>query len=357
MRLHLAHLVYRGIRAVPLTAGPGKFLFTLVLIVATQPAMAGGLNLDTPDENLGAGRVLMETGHCVGAVELFDEVVAAAPGTEEAAEAHFLAGQCLEADDALQGAVERYGAALAERRCSAIAVDARFRRGLVRLALDEPHAALRDFRHLQRGRAASTDLQRAKLELQLASCHHGLGRSRRATDLLLPALETLTEANAGAAGEGGGAESVWYLAQAHVLAGDLIGEEMGRVSMDVPSVEEQRQRLDRRLELFEEARQHYRWVGHLSVPLWVCAAGYKLGQLYECQRIGVLQAPPPSFLSTGQQAAYDAQLRETLERWQEQAMAVYRDMLSFAAAAGVQNRWVDLAEDRLAEGPAERLAD
>lgn len=355
MRPNLAHLVNRGNRAVPHTAAPGKFLLISLLIAATAttPAIASTSAGDLLEE----GRILMETGACEEALARFDDVAGQAPHSDEAAHAHFLAGQCLEATRDVEGAIERFGRALTAGRGSEVGVDARFRRGLALLTLGEPRRAQRDFRHLQRAGAPTNDRETAKLDLQLASCQHALGHPRRATDLLLPALETLTAANAGAVEADADPEVLWYLSQAHVLAGDLIGDEMDRISMDVPTIEEQRERLRRRIELFEEAARHYRWAGHLSSPLWVCAAGYQLGQLHERQRLGVLEAPPPDFLSAAQQAVYAAQLHETLGRWLAEAMAIYRDMLAIAAAAGVRNRWVDLAEERLADGPEEPLPD
>jgi tetratricopeptide (TPR) repeat protein len=329
-------------------------VLAIALLVTVTSAAAA---TTSPEDLLEEGRILMDTGACEAALVRFDDVAALAPRSDEAAQAHYLAGQCLERAGELETAVERFGNAMTAGRGSEVAVDARFRRGLAWLALDEPRKAQRDFRSLLRTGAPTSDLETAKLDLQLASCQHGLGRDRRATDLLLPALETLTAANAGAAGVDADPEVLWYLSQAHVLAGDLIAEEMDRVSMDVPTLEAQREGLKRRIELFEEAGQHYRWAGHLSSPLWVCAAGYQLGQLHERQRRGVLEAPAPDFLTAEQQAVYAAQLHETLGRWLDEAMAIYRDMLSFAAAAGVRNRWVDRAEERLAEGPTEPLAD
>lgn len=352
MRSHLAHLVNRGIRAVPLTAAPGKLLF-LVLLCTTPLAAAA----DAPTERIEEAQLLMEAGAWSEAILRCDEAVDLAPRGEDAAQAHFLAGQCHEARGDLESAIERFGEAMAVGRGTAMAVDARFRRGLAWLELGEPRRAQRDFRHLRGKGAADLPVEVARLDLQLAACQHALGRERRATDLLLPALETLTEANAGATAEDGDPQTVWYLAQAHVLAGDLLSDEMDRVSMDVTSIEAQRERLDRRLELFREAKQHYQWAGHLSSPLWVCAGGYKLGQLHERLLRGLTAAPPPDYLSPTQQQVYLDHLHETVDRRQEGALAVYRDTLTYAASAGVQNRWVDLAQARLSEALAETLPD
>jgi len=344
--------VNRGNRAVPHTAAPGKLLF-FIWLAAAVPAAAE----DSPAQLIEEAYLLLEAGACDEAIQRCDEAVALAPRGDEAAQAHYLVGLCRESQGDLPAAVERYGDAIAAGRGTATAVDARFRRGLAWLTLEEPRRAQRDFRHLRNKGVAELPVEVARLDLQLAACQRALGHDRRATDLLLPALDALTEANAGATTADGDPQTVWYLAQAHVLAGDLIGAEMDRVSMDVPSVEEQRERLDRRVELFGEAEQHYRFAGHLASPLWVCAAGYKLGQLHERQRRGVLEAPPPAYLSAEQQRAYMDQLREIVDRWQEQAMAVYRDTLSYAASAGVENRWVDLAADRLADEPSTALPD
>ena len=309
MRPNLAHLVERGYRAVPYTAEPGKAL----LASGTLIALCVFLTWPAP--------------------------VAAEPSANDL----LIQGQWLEREDDLEGALETYDALLSGFQDATEARDARFRRGLTLAHLGRHPEAFPDFRLLRR--RAGEGLERAILDIQLGSCHQALGRSRRATALVVPALESIE------ALEDDGSLA-WYRAQAHVVLGSVLGEGMDRISMDVASERVQRRRLARRVDLFDRAAAHYQVAIEHQQPLWACAAGFQLGWLHERQRAALLGTPAPRHLTDEQAAIYGEALEEVTAGHLTGAADIYRQLLTYAASVGVHNDWIDRARDRLeALGP------
>ena len=276
--------------------------------------------------------VLAQTGACDGAVPLLEELVSRFPASAEAPTALFTWGQCLERFEDLDGASRRYEDLLESYPHAVEAPDARFRHGVLALVQGSYRAALADFRALRGG----TPTERAILGVQLGTCHRGLGHPRRATRLLVAALEDLQAAN----------ES-WYLAQAHVSLGDVLADAMERISMEVQGDRRQRKRLARRQDLFVRAEEHYRAAADTGFPLWGCAAGYKLAAMHEIQRDALLATPPPRWMDEDQIQVYRSTLAERTAGYTIAAADLYRQTLTFAAGSGVENRWTAAARDAL----------
>jgi len=287
---------------------------------------------DGAAELLHDAALLADSGACDGAVPLLQDLVALYPGSNEAPEALFVWARCLERLDDVEGAIRRYGDVLEAYPEAAQARDARFRRGVLLLVQQSPGPALADFRRLR----GETPTERAILELQRGACHQGLGHDRRATRLLVGALQTLE-----------GSDESWYLAQAHVALGDVLAGAMDRISMQVGSERRQRERLARRTSLFDRAAAHYEAAAATGIPLWGCAAGYKLAGMHERQRDALLATPPPRWLDEESARIYRSSLRERTDSYTEAAADLYRQTLTFAAGHGVRNRWTEATQQAL----------
>ncbi len=336
MRSYLAHLVVRGIRAVPHTAAPGK-----VLHIAAAALLAAAVSLAHADDReyddpLIEVTQLMGAGAFDEALQRIDEVLAAEPLPGTAAEALYMRGACHEAMDDLEGAIDAYDQLLADYDWDFWADEARFRRGIDLYLLGEPRAALADLRYLAR----RTDGEPSPVvQLQIGACHEALGRPRRAVRLTVDALENLELDPR--------EQDTWYRAQGHVVLGALLVRASEGVSLQVRRSDAQRERLKQRWELLQQAEGHFRQAGDLGQPLWTCAAGVQLGEAYERFREAILAAPPPRGLNEEQAGVYAAELEATTARYQHNAAAIYRDVLSFAATAGVDNPWTERARKRL----------
>jgi len=328
----------------PLRGEPCYPTLPAVALAAALLLSQHALATEPPGELLGEAAILMETGACDGAIPLLEAVVDGHPGSPEAALALFDLGLCQERMGDLEAALAAYDRGVREPRRSPAFRDTLFRRGLTHLALDDPRPALADFNRLQRTGQARGAREKAVLRLERGACLAALGRPARATRLTVGALEELVSVDLDA-----DPDVAWYRAQAHVVLGDLLADGMGRVSLDTADGELQRERLARRLELFGQARDHYLATQELQAPLWICAAGFRLGQLYERSREDLLAAPAPSLLTEDQAALYRAQLVRRTAAYLEEAASVYRETLRFAAMARVENRWVEGARSRLDE--------
>lgn len=355
MRSYLAHLSEWGFGQMstrPHRGGPCYLLpaplANLVLAAALFPLTASAA--EAPATLLADAVVLMETGACDGAVPLLEELVASHPRAREVPTALFDLGLCRERQGDLDSSLLAYGDVLHSHRRSTVFRDALFRRGLTHAALADPRRALADFSRLRRTGAARDQREKAVLRLQLGACHGALGRTARAARLVVQAQETLEQVDLHE-----DPDAAWYLAQAHVVLGDLLADGMERVSLDTVDGDQQRERLARRLELFSQARDHYLATQSYDSPLWICAAGARLGQLYERAREDLLAAPPPSLLTEEQAALYHAELVRRTAEYLEAAAEVYRETLRFAAMARVDNRWVEQARLRLDELDVEPL--
>lgn len=139
----------------------------------------------------------------------------------------------------------------------------------------------------------------------------------------------------------------WYLAQAHVALGDVLGDAMDGISMVVQGERRQRERLRRRTDLFGRAEEHYRAAADTGVPLWGCAAGYKLAAMHEAQRDALRATPPPRWMSGDQATVYQSSLTERTASYTTAAAGLYRQTLTFAASSGVENRWTEAAQRAL----------
>jgi len=256
-------------------------------------------------------------------------------------------GLCHERMGDLEQAEEAYSRVVARHRRSPAFADALFRRGLTRAEREDARAALRDFRRLQRRLAgpaggSPTPRERAVLDLQLGACHASLGRPAKATRRVVTALEVLEEVDPTL-----DPDVSWYLAQSHVVLGDLLADGMRAVSLDTADGELQRERLSERLELFQASRDHYQSTLRFDAPLWICAAGYKLGMLHEASRTDLLAAPPPALLTEDQARLYRAELERRTTDYLTTAVGLYRETLRFASMARVDNRWIERARARL----------
>ena len=299
------------------------------------------------DELLTEAITLMETGACDAAVPLFRRIEEDHAGAPQVPVALVDRGLCHERMGELQEAEEAYSRVVTRHRRSPAFADALFRRGLTRAEREDPRAALRDFRRLHRrlgrpGSSTPTPRERAVLDLQLGSCHAALGRPATATRLVVPALEILETIDPEQ-----DPDVSWYLAQAHVVLGDLLADGMEEVSLDTPDGELQRERLTRRLELFQMSRDHYQSTLRYDAPLWICASGYKLGMLHEASRAALLAAPAPSLLTEDQARLYRAELERRTADYLTTAAGLYRETLRFASMARVENRWVERTRERL----------
>jgi tetratricopeptide (TPR) repeat protein len=344
MRSNLAHLVLRGIwrlptrpiRARPFLPSPLPLLWLTIAIAGPARASEDASTLFAEAATLG------ETGACDAAIDLYDQIIERFPGSPEAPLAHYNAGLCHERAGDLDAALQRYAAVLDGYADRNAARDARFRHGLTLLAQGFPRDALRDFRRLERGSKAAPERERAVLDAQIGSCLAALGRPQAATDRLVPALEFLQ-----ALDPLEDPDAAWYMAQIHVALGDILADAAAKLSLSTPDQDRQRERLERRIELVHEAGDHYRAAGTSNAPLWTCAAGFKLGRMLELLREDVLEAPAPRYLDEAQRDLYRATLEELTARYLLEALAIYRETVAFASMAGVENRWVDAARERL----------
>ncbi len=350
MRSHIAHLGERGFGRLSTRPHRGRSCTprTALAVLTLLALLAPGRSLARPEPEttaeLAEALALMETGACDQALILFQALIDADPRAPRAAVALFDSGLCHERGEDLASALAAYSRVVQGHRRSPAFHDALFRRGLVHAALDEPRSAQRDFRRLRRLRAARSAREQAVLELQLGACHAALDRPARATQRVLPALETLESVDLRE-----DPDAAWYLAQAHVVLGDVLADGMRDVSLDTSDGELQRRRLSRRLELFGEARGHYEATQLYDAPLWTCAAGYKLGRLHEENREDLLAAPVPGLLTEDQARLYRIELERRTAAFLTAAATLYRGTLEFAAMAHVENRWVDGARQRLDE--------
>lgn len=344
MRSHLAHLGLRGIGRLHTRPRRAKsFLRSPLLLLWVATALAGPARATEDASSLFAeAGTLGETGACDAAIDLYDQIVERYPQSPEAPLALYNAGLCHERAGDLDAALQRYAAVLAGYAHRETARDARFRHGLTLQAQGFPRDALRDFRRLERGAAAETDREQAVLDAQIGSCLAALGRPVLATGRLVPALEILQ-----ALDPIEDPDAAWYEAQIHVALGDILAGAAAAISLATPNQDLQRERLERRLELVRKAGDHYRAAGTSDAPLWTCAAGFKLGQMVEVLRQDVLEAPAPRYLDEAQRDLYLATLEEITTRYLLQALEIYRETVAFASMAGVENRWVDAARERL----------
>lgn len=352
MRSHLAHLDDLGFGRLSTRPHRGKpcilnvtltTIAVVLLLVTGVPARAA----DGAGALLTDAITLMETGACDAALPLFERIEVNHPDAPEVPVALYNRGLCHERLGDLAAADRVYSRIVARHRRSLPFPDALFRRGLARAALGDTRPAQRDFRRLRRRLAGpagrlTSPRERAVLDLQLGACQAALERPAAGTRLVLPALEVLETIDPVE-----DPDVNWYVAQSHVVLGDILADGMQRVSLDTADGSLQRERLSRRLELFQEARDHYQSTLRYDAPLWICAAGYKLGRLHETSRDALLAAPSPSLLTDDQARLYRAELERRTADYLSTAAGLYRETLRFASMAHVDNRWVELARERL----------
>jgi tetratricopeptide (TPR) repeat protein len=272
-----------------------------------------------------------------------EQLVIEDPHAPEVPDALFLTGWCLEEAD-VEAALRAYGEVIADHGGTPAARDARFRRGLTLARLQRHREALVDLRRLEGMDAAQGEPAAAILQLQIGASELALGRRRRAVDRIAGALTVLQ-----AIDEVLDPDIVWYRCQAHVLLGDATAHGVDLVSMKTTSDRSQRKRLARRLTLQRLAADHYRAAAHADAPLWTCAAGFKLGQLYERQYAALSATPAPRQLDPAQQQLYRQGLAvSTLQFW-HLARDTYTDTVDFARRAGISNEWTEAAQRRLDE--------
>jgi len=343
MRSNQAHLEKRGIGRLPTRPSRVKPSFRSVSLLFCILLLASAARAEEePRALFEEATTLMETGACDGALPLYDDLVARFPAAPEAPLALYNAGRCHERAEDLDAALQRYDAVLSGYRSHDAATDARFRRGLVLMELERPQEALREFLRLERAGSATTIREVAVLDAQIGACQATLGRSRLATRRLVPALEALESIDPLE-----DPDARWYVAQVHVAMGDLLADGARRVSLQGRDHDQVRERLQRRTDLVVQARDHYAAAAAEDAPLWACAAGYKLGRLYEGYLEAVAEIPAPAVLDPAQQQVFLQVLLEEVAHYQMAAVTIYQETLDYAAMTGVENRWVRRTLERL----------
>lgn len=229
-------------------------------------AIAGTLSL------LGAGPVgqpldeanaLKQADACPEAVRRYDEVLATSVAGDGAwGPALYNRSVCLELLDRFDEALLGYDLLV---RADVFALDARFRRGLVQVALGELRAARRGFASL---RPRLRGMDRLAVDVQIGALDAELGRARRAVAVLSPAVEALREQQP---------EGTWYLAQALVAMGDLHADASRRIRLRPPRVA---RRLGRRADRLATGMQFYGEASALHEPTWAAAATLHLGEAF-----------------------------------------------------------------------------
>ncbi|MFT3917427.1 MAG: tetratricopeptide repeat protein [Anaeromyxobacteraceae bacterium] len=102
-------------------------------------------------------------------------------------------------------------------------------------------------------------------------------------------------------------------------------------------------------EMLVAARTHYLKAVRYHDEAWAVSSGIRVGELYDALRSQLLDAPVPAGLTEEQVSAYRAELRKDprLRVLLTKAVTEYRDSLSYAAASGVEVRYLEQAREAL----------
>jgi len=214
--------------------------------------------------------------------------------------------------------------------------------------------------------------------LRLADCHHELGEDAAAREVLVRLLERgdLSRADRIRAltrrgvlelegGDADGAEAslqralgVWAQgreeerlddeppARAHFWLGEVYRARFAALPLDFTASEEaQGEALEAKSRLLLAAQGHYFQAARRGNADFGVAGVARVGELYEQLHARMIEAPVPPGLDEEEQAAWRAELRRQLRNLVSKAVEAYEVALAAARARGVENRFVERAQE------------
>lgn len=145
---------------------------------------------------------------------------------------------------------------------------------------------------------------------------------------------------------GGGAARLdeYFAAQAEYYLGEVYRTWFMALPLDPSKAEGEalEDQLRAKAEMLISARTHYLRAVRYHNDAWAVSSGIKVAELYDALRVQLLEAPLPAGLTEEQQAVYREELRKDpkLRVLLAKAVTEYKDSLSYAAATGVDVKYL-----------------
>jgi tetratricopeptide (TPR) repeat protein len=137
-------------------------------------------------------------------------------------------------------------------------------------------------------------------------------------------------------------------AKAHFWLGEVYRARFARAPLDLSAGEEAlAQALEEKSGLLLAAQGQYFQAARRGSPEFGVAGVARVGELYEALHAEMASAPAPSGLAEEEAAAWRAELSRQLRVLAQKALEAYEGALTAARARGVDNRFVDGAEEAL----------
>ncbi|HCP47079.1 MAG TPA: hypothetical protein DIU15_13620 [Deltaproteobacteria bacterium] len=308
----------------------------------------------SPSQQFAEANALKEADACDEAIHRYDEVLNASPTLHRT---HVLAlynqAVCFESLGSLDRATANYTQLLSRNDAEARAIhaDVQFRRGLVRIAENQPRAARRDLlavRHRTTDRTA-----RARIDVQLGWLDVESRHLARASHRLLGAIRVLTGKVSEPTSE------AYFLAQALCALGDVFVAEASRVDMHRRGVKRTVRALNRRAELLSRAQDYYVAAIDQQVPTWAAAAALHLGRAYQAAADELWEfysnQQPTAKPEPTAQAAMQRWLLDRIPTLLRKSFEAYSICQSLGYETGDISRFTRACSEALDSFPTERL--
>jgi len=264
---------------------------------------------------------------CDGAVPLYTEVVdRVSPDSPLRAYALYNRAVCFEELGSPELSTASYDLLIEDATLPDLAVDARFRRGLLVVVHGgDTAAARRDFQSI---RQRATGIDRALVDLQLARLDLAAGRPRAAARRVARASESIEGAR-GTDVDRRGTALDWYAGEARLTQGDIWLQAAEAVSLALKGPIRVTKRITRRAEYLANAERFYVATIEAGKAPWSQQALLQLGRGYVSAADALAQlfveagTPSPGPPSRTARAALerwlepriDAQLRKAADAW------------------------------------------
>lgn len=109
---------------------------------------------------------------------------------------------------------------------------------------------------------------------------------------------------------------------------------------------EMEEQVTRKAELLYDAKKMYIRAIKTHHPLWMSAALYRIGEMYEEFYYAVMEAPVPP-MKLDEKKEYVQMLEEKVSLVKEKAVWLYRKNLRLAEQLGIENEWIDKSKEAL----------
>ncbi len=271
------------------------------------------------------------------ALELFQEIVEAYPGSKYAAHSSYNAGLCLVNLKLWTKALAMFRDARRRMGTSADAWDALFEIGHCLEELhrwDELSKVSREL--FQRGKRALSVRRRIEARVRWGRAEYEQGRWARAERQFKAALADYRK-HVGMPS----LKDTRYISMAQYLVGEVYRALFSSVRFRLPVDTMKRDLMDKSA-FFLKSHSAYLACVRFNHKRWAVAAGYRLGQLYETFYDDMMSAEVPSELDDSERRIYFEELKGHVKHLVVQAIDVYERNLSMSDRLGAADgQWTE----------------